>query len=91
MRRMISDWRAELQQSVDKMVDLRQYAIIIRTTKMPKDAFVKLFEIDERVYYFALLSGYNAERHQTLKRFLEDNGDWLLDSVKDKIVQHLAK
>ena len=91
MRRMISDWRAELQQSVDKMVDLRQYAIIIRTTKMPKDAFVKLFEVDERVYYFALLSGYKAERHQTLKRFLEDNGDRLLDNVKGKIEQYLAK
>lgn len=91
MRRMVHDWRAELQQSVDKMVDLRQYAIIIRTTKMPKETFVKLFNVDERVYHFALLSGYKAERHQTLKRFFEDNEDWLLDSVKDKIVQHLAK
>lgn len=91
MRRMISDWRAELQQSVDKMTDLRQYAIIIRTTKMPKETFVKLFDVDERVYYFALLSGYKAKRHQTLKRFLEDNRDWLLDEIKGRIELYLAK
>jgi len=51
----------------------------------------KLLNVDERVYHFALLSGYKAKRHQTLKRFLEDNRDWLLDEIKGRIELYLAK